>query len=122
MTIRQAMEQLDNLINQEYDRDILIGWLAELDGMAIREIFDGYCGSPVPEGWQPYDYTTELDTQLLIPEPYTAVYLDFLRLKLDTWNREKNYTYSLKAFNASYKAFGDFWRRTHRRCQPRMKL
>lgn len=122
MTIREAIDLYDTLIAQCYERDILIGWLAELDGMAIQEIFAGYDHSPVPEGWQPYTYATSLDTQLLIPAPYDGVYLEFLRMKNDDWNKEKTYTNSAKAFNNAYATFGDYWRRNHRKKQPCLRF
>ena len=43
MTLKEAICLFEQVINQPYERDILIRWLGELDGMAIREIFCRAC-------------------------------------------------------------------------------
>ena len=122
MTVREAIQKFDTLCDQCYERDLLIWWLAELDYMAIQEVFSGYDGDPTPDPWLPSVYETDLSTQLLIPAPYDGVYLEFLRMKCDDWNKEKNYTNSAKAFNNTYATFGDYWRRTHRKKQPCLRV
>lgn len=122
MTIQEAIELFERLMNQPFDKDLLIMWLAELDGMAIREIFSGYDGSPAGPDWEPYVPGEDPQTVLLIPAPYDSVYLDYLKMKCDSWNKESSYNNSAKAFNNAYMTFGDYWRRTHLHKQPYMKF
>lgn len=123
MTIKEAIEHFESLLNAPYDRDHLVKWLAELDGQAIREVFCYYEGNPVPEDWEPYDISYNLDAELLIPAPYDSVYMDYLRMKTDYWHKENSYSNTVKAFNNSYATFCDFWRRTHKHIpSPQLKL
>lgn len=122
MTVKEAIDHFDAIMNQPYERDLLIQWLSDLDGQAIREIFCYYDGSPAPDDWQPYIDSYDLNAVLLIPAPYEGVYMDYLRMKCDYWNKENSYTNTVKAFNNSYATFCDFWRRNHRRKQTKLKL
>lgn len=122
MTIREAIELFNRLMNQPFEEELLIMWLAELDGMAIREIFAGYDESPAGDDWEPYVPGDDLETVLLIPAPYDSVYLDYLKMKTDAWNKESSYNNSVKAFNNAYMTFGDNWRRTHKTQQPFMRF
>lgn len=114
MTIKQVAEQYEALINQCYDMDILVSWLEELEGKAVLEVFAGYSDNPAGEDWKERLWQST-GAELLIPPPYDRVYVDFLRMKNDSWNKESSYNNSAKAFNDSWKAFGNYWRRSHRK-------
>lgn len=115
MKLGKAIEMFRLLCPNPRTDAELVGWIAELDGMVIRDIFEAREGNPAV-GWEPYT-GEDMDRLLLIPAPYDSVYMDWLKSKVDYWQEESGYSNSYKAFNNSYMSFGDYWRRTHRQAE-----
>lgn len=118
MKLTKAIQGFRDLCPNPYPSDQLMAWISELDGMAVLDIFAGREDNPAPEGWQPYTQQ-DLEKELLICAPYDAIYMDWLKSKVDYWQDESNYANSSKAFNNAYMSFGDYWRRTHGPLQKR---
>lgn len=113
MTVGQVMEQFHRLFPHQYPDQTLLGWLSELEGQAIGDIFLTRCDNPAPAHWCGYG-CGDRDRTLLIPAPYDGVYLDWLKSKVDYWNGDSaGYHDSYSAFNNAYLSFGDAWRRSH---------
>ena len=112
MKLTKAVQNFRELCPNPYSTEQLVSWIAELDGMAILDVFASREGRPVPEGWSPYT-VQDMEKELLIPAPYDNVYMDWLKSKTDYWQDESNYSNSSKVFNNGYMSFGDYWRRTH---------
>ena len=73
MTITQALEIVDRLTPNQYDMEDKIRWLAELDGIAHREVLRTH-EMDVPEEFHPYRPEQDLDrTVLLIGAPRTPL-------------------------------------------------
>lgn len=63
----------------------------------------------------PYDNNTPMDTELLVRDPYTDVYLWYLFSRINLRNKELDeYNNSMTMFNNAMLTFQDYWNRTHR--------
>ena len=73
MTIFKALESVDAGSYNTYSQAQKIAWLSQLDSMIKTQILDAY----EPDGDYPvfsgYDENTQLDTRLLVPEPFDEV-------------------------------------------------
>lgn len=112
MKLKEAIQSFRELCPSPYSTDQLVAWIGELDGMAIRDVYEVREGNPVPEDWKYYT-AADMEAELLIPAPFESVYMHWLKSMTDYWQDESNYSNSSKAFNNGYMSFGDWWRRTH---------
>jgi hypothetical protein len=90
-----------------------IGWLSTLDGIIKREIIDTH------EGYEditftPYDTSTPMDTVLLVPDPYSDVYIKYLFTQIDFNNAEiERYNNSVAMYNVAYMLYSDHYNRNN---------
>lgn len=86
-------------------------------------------------GWQPlcnsagvirpkyefkgYDENTNMDTELLVKEPYTDLYKFYLMGMINLQNEEYDrYQNAAVLFNNAYRDFANYWNQTHRSVYP----
>lgn len=173
MTIAKAIAQTNALKPHEYTDDVLIGWLADVEQLILREIImwhrprwwpccrpkppaenplnqeippviedgdedtgddgaaddgtteGGDTGENVPEEekpederpkWPPERYTaaTPSDTVLIVPDPYSELYLHYLAAQIDYSNAEiTRHANSVAMFEAALSQFANMFNRTH---------
>lgn len=110
MTIEQAIEKIDKLKPNQIDDVDKVAWLDVLDRMARAEVIKD--GLETEEG---YNENTPQDTVLLIPEPYSVVYLHWLAAQIDMVNQEyAKYQNDYILFNSAYRDYAAWHTRTFR--------
>ena len=113
MTIIEAISQIDDRKHNTYSQADKIGWLSKLDWMAKRLVIDTHEGSE-DVYFDGYDEDSELETVLLIPEPYDEVYLRWLEAHIDYANGEyEKYNNSAEAYNVLWQDYQKYYNRTH---------
>ena len=115
MTIFKALESVDAGSYNTYSQAQKIAWLSQLDSMIKTQILDAY----EPDGEHPafsgYDENTELDTRLLVPEPFDEVYLYWLESRIDYANNEyARFNNSNAMYAVALQRFADHYHRTHK--------
>ena len=113
MKINEAISRIDNLKPNDYSENNKIGWLSELDTQVKTEILDTYVGSEniIFEG---YTEDTSKETKLLVPEPFSEMYIHYLNAKIDYYNGEFNkYNANISMFNTVFENFQAHYSRTH---------
>lgn len=113
-TIQQVIDEIDLLKPNVFPPEMKILWLSDLDKMVWHEIYLTHVGMPPESHFEGYDQDTDPATELLVPEPYGDVYRHYMAVQMDLATAEDDkYNQDLALYNAAYKTFGDFWRRTH---------
>lgn len=113
MKIIDAINQIDNLKHNTYGHNDKIQWLSRVDGMVKRLIIDTHEGGNAVV-FNGYDEDTDLQTELLIPEPFAEAYLRWLEAQIDYANGEyRKYNNSMEMFNTSWNAYQNYYNRTH---------
>ena len=122
MTIIEAIGKIDDLKHNIYSQADKIGWLSRLDSMAKRLVIDTHEGGlSVP--FSGYNTDTDLETVMLIPEPFDEAYLRWLEAQIDYANGEyEKYNNSIDTFNTSWTAYQNYYNRTHMPLGKRMKF
>ena len=113
MKILEAITKIDALKPNTYTQTEKIKWLSTLDGIVKKEIIDTHEGV---EGivFNGYDDNTNLNTELLVSDPYSDVYLRYLEAQIDYANGEYGkYNNSMSMYNTAYSSFERFYNRTH---------
>lgn len=114
MTIIEAITRTDGLKQNSYTQKEKIVWLNKLDGMVKRLVFDTH-ESGTSANFGGYTENTPLNTELLIPEPFTDVYQRWLEAQIDLANGEySKYNASIVLFDEAWEAYTNDYHRTHR--------
>lgn len=112
MKVKDAIEKTNQLKANAYSEENMSEWLSELENYAIESIFnraEGNSFAPVK-----YSYEDDGEKELMIPDPYSEIYIYYLAAKIDYWNKElDSYNNNMSMYNASYSSFAAKYRREH---------
>ena len=117
MTVNELITMVGELKPNQFEDNVLIGWLNTVEGKLMNEVF---CMREEDEritalDYSKYDEKTSMDTELLAPDPYTDLDKYYLFSMIDFTNEEMDrYTNSMLMFNNSWQEFVNYWYRTHR--------
>ena len=117
MTLNEIITLVGELKPNQFEDTVLIGWINAIEGKLVREVF---CMREEDERIQSlkyskYDELTDMDTELLVPDPYTDLYKYYLFSMIDLTNEETDrYTNSMIMFNNSLQEFVNYWYRTQK--------
>ena len=128
MTINDAITRVDDLKANQYSDENKIAWLSELEHRIYKEIFMIHEGDPTLTtetdelgntttsiGFFGYDVNIDYDTELLVPDPYSDVYIQYMISRIDYYNDEQErYMNSAAMFNTTFNDFAAYWNRTHK--------
>ena len=113
MTIIEAINRIDDLKHNTYDHKDKLEWLSRLDSLVKRTVIDTHEGAD-DVTFTGYDDSTDIHTELLIPEPYDEAYLRWMEAQIDYSNGEYGkYNNSIEMFNTSWIAYQNYYNRTH---------
>jgi hypothetical protein len=111
--IKEAIDRIDRLKHNTYNRADKIAWLSMLDDTVKRLIIDNH------EGWEDvtfngYDANTNLDTKLLVPSPFDDMYIKWLEAQIDYANGEYDrYNNAMAMYNTLYNNYSNYYRRNN---------
>lgn len=110
MTLSKAISRIDEMKPNTYTHAQKIEWLSELDARIKAEIIDTHEGGEnVP--FDGYD-ENDTETELLVPSPFTEVYIYWLEAKIDYANSEiGRYNNSIANFNTSFNSYANYYNR-----------
>ena len=120
MTIGEALAKVDRLKPNQMMREDKLFWLSEIEGRIYGEIID-------PEGrkggFEGYSSKIGDDTELMVPYPYDALYIQWIKWNIENTQGEQVYannTYAL--FKEIYGGYKRWCIRREKRKQPRIKI
>ena len=112
MTVNEAVARALENSGADVSRHQLCAWLGEIENTVVQEI------AKVHEG-MPYDETvitadTDGERVLFAPDPYSALYINYLLMKTDLYLRDTaQYVTSSHVFSVSYGDFADWYNRAY---------
>lgn len=113
MKIKEAIAMVDELKANTYTSDNKIQWLSRLDSMAVEHVLRHYIDSKgvVFNG---YNAETDMDTELIMPEPFAEAYIRYLSAQIDLHNADYDeYNNTIELFNASFQEYKNWYNRNH---------
>lgn len=113
MRIIDAVNRIDSLQHNTYTNADKVAWLSRLDSMVKKLIIDTHEGAEEVI-FTGYNDSTDLQTELLVPEPFDEVYLRWLEAQIDYHNGEYGkYNNAIAMYNTAYEAYRNDYNRTH---------
>jgi hypothetical protein len=112
MKIIEAITRIDAVKPNTYSQSEKIARLSRLDAMVKKNIIETHEGGAVE--FTGYTEDTDLNTALIIPEPYDEAYLRWMEAQIDYYNCEYDkYNNAVDSFNAVYEDYRNYYNRTH---------
>ena len=112
MTLGEMVERIIRLRGQQYDTDIMVGWLNEIEGQVVEEVINGAVGLDIT--FEPLMYEEDAERELTIPDRFQDVYINYLLSKIDFSNQEtERYNNDVIMFNSAFEAYTAWFRRNH---------
>lgn len=116
MTIEKILAEIANLKpdNTASDGD-LIRWISVIDGSVYRDLIRTHADAPNIFEEPVYDEDTPIDTELLIPDNFSDVYIYYLASMIDFANGEtKKYNNDRTLYADAYSEYRRWYHRTHK--------
>ena len=86
MTVGELIERIIMLRGRQYDEDIMVGWLNEIEGQVVDDVVNRAEGYDMV--FKPLSYAQDTERQLTIPERFQDVYINYMLSKIDYHNQE----------------------------------
>jgi len=115
MKLVEAIERVKREKPNGYGDEILTSWISQIENLAQVEIM-GVDSEEIED----YSWKEDGDAELKVPDPYSDIYIYYLKAMVDYNNREYNsYNYNTQLFNSTYMAFAAWYKRNKGTAQPR---
>lgn len=112
MTIKQALQAAEDLRPGGLAGGVKIGWINELEGRIVRELYRGRAEFADIE-FAGYPSNVDTDTVLLVPDEYAGVYVYWILMKADFANNEtERFNNDAILYNTAYLAYANYVNRT----------
>ena len=112
MNIQSAIDRADEMKPNMMSREMKIHFLEEIDQLIHDEIVMKHEHTEEQEARPRYDAETDPGTELLVPDPYSELYVYWLMSKVDLQNLEMDkYNNDRALFENAWGNFADYWNR-----------
>ena len=113
MTIHDAINSIDELMHNTYTQENKVTWLSRVDTMVKKLVIDTHEGGE-EVSFSGYNEDTDLETVLLIPEPFDEAYLRWMEAQIHYHNGEYDkYNNAVVMFNTAFDAYKSDYTRNH---------
>ncbi len=112
MTLQEALDIIDEMKPNMMKRDLKIKYITEIEQLIHDEILMNHEHTPEEETCPVYTEETLPGTVLIVPDPYSMVYVYWVMTKIDMQNQEDaRYNVDRSHFENEYDAMSDWWTR-----------
>lgn len=112
MTLQEALDITDEMKPNMMRRDLKIKYITEIEQLIHEEILMAHEHTPEEEEKPVYTEETDPGAVLIVPDPYSMVYVYWVMTKIDMQNQEDaRYNIDRAHFENQYDAMSDWWTR-----------
>lgn len=112
MCLAELISLIDETKPNQYTKEQKVRWLSEVEGMVADDILNNYEGEQIE--FESYDYDRDMERELLLPDRFSDVYINYISAKIDFQNMEtEQYNNDVAMFEASMEQFKKYYIRTH---------
>lgn len=118
MTIIQAINTTDEMKPNAMSAMLKYKYLTEIEQLVHDEVLMRHVHPPEQETKPVYTEDTDEETELLVPDPYSMLYVYWLMTKIDIQTQEDGrYNVDRAHFENEWETMSDWWTRNHRPIQ-----
>jgi len=115
MTIREAIQWVDDIKPNSFSDETKLKWLSALEGRLALNVF---LLAGVELRYFQYGYPADMDAELLVQPPHDDIYTAYLAAKIDEANGEYElYQNSMTTYNGLFGGFARWFARTYEPAQ-----
>jgi len=101
MKLEEVFRRVDDLKSNAYRDDMKADWINAVEGRVQLEILERDMADVVR-----YDWETDGGADLVVPEPYSDLYLYYVEAMIDFYNKEyEGYNNSMVMFNEAFEEY-----------------
>lgn len=113
MTIMEAITQSDDTNTNDYSTLQKIIWLSRVEAMVKNDVIDAHEGAE-EYSFSGFDESTDMETVLMMPEPYDECYIHYLQAQVYYANDEiDRYNRAITMFNFKFDEFKGNYKKNH---------
>ena len=114
-TIREIIEQVDELRPNAFSEKLKLAWISELDGKIAADVML----MSIDDIRQiEYTHPESMDIEPLVSYPHQGIYINWLQAQIDYANGEYNkYQNSMEMYNEYYRNFVRWFANTYKPAQ-----
>lgn len=114
MTIQEALDIVDEMKPNMMSERLKFKYLTEIEQLIHDEIVMHHVHTEEQEANPVYSENSSPDEELIVPDPYSMVYVYWLMSKIDIQNQEDaRYNVDRAHFENAYETMSDWWTRSH---------
>lgn len=114
MTIQEALDTTDELKPNMMSPRLKMKFLTEIEQLIHDEIVMKHEHAEELDPKPEYTEDTDQLTVLIVPDPYSMLYVYWLMSKIDMQNQEDlRYNIDRASFENAYETMSDWWTRNH---------
>ena len=114
MNIQQALDFADQLKPNMMERQLKLAFLTEVEQLFHREVRMKHEHTEEEEVLPEYTEDTDPGTIMLIPDPYSMLYVYWLLMKIDMQNLESDkWNQDAQRFDQAWGTMEDWYTREH---------
>ena len=114
MTLQTALDFADQLKPNMMSRQLKIAFLTEVEQLWHQEVLMKHEHTEEQETLPEYDTDTDTGTELLVPDPYSMMYVYWLMSKIDMQNLEEDkWDQDTQRFEQAWGTASDWYTREH---------
>lgn len=114
MTVKQAIQQVQDRKPNQYTDAQMIGWLSECDSSIFSALVETHeLPEGMPEEFNGYTEDNE-ETELIARPPFDVLYGYYLESRIDLYNKEtNNFNNTITLYNNAYAAYAAWYDKNH---------
>ena len=113
MTLNEAISKFDKEVKNNIPIDLKIEWISLLDSSIFHNIILTH-ENPSPSHFYGYSSDTDDNTVLLVPAPFSDIYLQFLAIKKDLYLSDiSRYNNDVVIYSKTYRDFENYYNRNN---------
>ncbi len=112
MFLAELIAMIDEIKPNQYTKEQKVRWLSEIEGIVVDDVLNNYEGNDIE--FTSYEYDSDMEKELLVPERFSDIYINYINAKIDFQNMEtEQYNNDVAMFEASMEQFKKYYIRTH---------
>ena len=114
MTINTALATVDEMKPNMMSTQLKLQFLTEIEQLFHQEVLMKHEHAEEQESLPVYDTDTDPGKELIVPDPYSMMYVYWLLAKIDQQTLEEDkWDRDMQRFEQSYGTASDMWTRNH---------
>ena len=123
MTLQEAISITDEMKPNMMSQMLKYKYLTDIEQLIHEEIVLRHEHPAALDVKPVYTEDSDPTTELVVPDPYSQLYVDWLTTKIDRQNQEDaRFNIDMMHFNQAYQTMSEWWTRTHTPLQKNREL